>query len=247
MAAADAPAGRQAATRRLLRSPSRRRAGARWWSALAIALAMNGAVVAALVAASGAPSPAPPPILTVRRLPMVPPAEPPPAPSRAAGAAASSPPPAPLALPPLALPPMPAAAGAPLPPPVPLALTAPLPSLLPPIASLLPAVGTHGAEDGGDVLPPPADVPAERDGLLDVERFYPRAARARGLSGSTAVRIAIASDGRVTSVQVLESTPPGVFEAAAERLAHNLRFRPATAGGRPVATDQTTIIAWTIR
>lgn len=61
----------------------------------------------------------------------------------------------------------------------------------------------------------------------DLARFYPRAARRRGLGGRSMVEIEVGPDGRVRSVRILRSEPPGLFDDAAVRAAKSLRFEPA--------------------
>lgn len=94
---------------------------------------------------------------------------------------------------------------------------------------------------------PAFDTPAQREGTFDLDRYYPRSARLRAITGSTRLRLTISAEGRVVAVEVLESTPAGVFEHAAERLAGNLRFRPATAAGVAVPSTQDTTITWTMK
>ncbi|HAT10931.1 MAG TPA: hypothetical protein DCS97_10140 [Planctomycetes bacterium] len=107
-------------------------------------------------------------------------------------------------------------------------------------------VGDAGALAG---LPAeaPFDTPPERVGDFDLDRFYPRLAKQRGITGSTRLRLHISDAGRVVAVEVQSSDPPGVFEQAAERLARSLHFRPAIRAGQAVAAQQDTIIAWTLK
>ena len=91
------------------------------------------------------------------------------------------------------------------------------------------------------------DQPAELESTFDLERFYPRSARLRGISARTRMRITIDATGKVANITVLESTPTGVFEEATDRLASSLRFRPARQAGKPVATTKDLIIDWTLK
>jgi protein TonB len=91
------------------------------------------------------------------------------------------------------------------------------------------------------------DEPATLDSTFDLERFYPIDARAHGIEGRSTIAIDIDDEGRVVNVVVNDSTPPGVFESAADRLARTLHFRPARRGSRAVAFQYTTTIAWTMR
>ena len=79
---------------------------------------------------------------------------------------------------------------------------------------------------------------------FDLERFYPRQARLRGIEGTTVLRLEIANDGSVTASSVLSSEPPGVFDAAAKSLARSLHFTPARNRGAPVPCAITQSVAW---
>ncbi len=78
----------------------------------------------------------------------------------------------------------------------------------------------------------------------DMESFYPLRARRRGITGETRFRITIDREGTVTDVDILQSTPAGVFDEAARRLARSLRFRPALRGGRAVRCRVTSNFVW---
>lgn len=98
------------------------------------------------------------------------------------------------------------------------------------------------AQDAGDVVDePPVLVEA-----FDLQRFYPRNARLRGIEGSTTVRIELSTDGTVTSCTVLGSTPPEIFDAATRELVRTLRFTPARNHGAPVAIAFNKTINWTL-
>jgi len=120
-----------------------------------------------------------------------------------------------------------------------------LPMTVPIFASPGPPDTAPAANDGmvfGEV-----DEPATLDSTFDLERFYPIDARAHGIEGRSTIAIDIDDEGRVVNVVISDSTPPGVFESAADRLARTLHFRPARRGSRAVAFRYTTTIAWTMR
>jgi TonB family protein len=215
-----------------------------WWLAVGLALLVNLGVVVGLSQVSRLHAAAPEPPLAVRTLhrldrPPPPRSEPVPEPRQLQAAVAPR-----LALPSLDLPTLGATSELSLP-----ALSSgssSLDALLPMSMPAFAAVGLP-VEPGLEAITPDVDSPAERIGAFDLDRYYPRSAKLRGLTGNSRVRSAIGADGRVTSVTVVESTPSGVFEQAAERLALGLRYRPATRGGQPVASLQDTIIAWTLK
>ena len=62
---------------------------------------------------------------------------------------------------------------------------------------------------------------------------YPEAARSQGLQGAVVVRYNVSAEGRVSNVQVVSATPPGVFEEAAISAVRGWRFRPGRRKGEP--------------
>lgn len=63
---------------------------------------------------------------------------------------------------------------------------------------------------------------------------YPRDAWREGVGGETVLRIHIAADGVVDSVQIEESSGHRSLDSAAVAGARRLRYRPARHGGEPV-------------
>ncbi len=70
--------------------------------------------------------------------------------------------------------------------------------------------------------------------LGEILPAYPEEARRRGIEGSVVVALHIDEAGEVREVEVLESKPPGVFDAAVIAAYGQARFQPAARGGRPV-------------
>lgn len=64
--------------------------------------------------------------------------------------------------------------------------------------------------------------------------IYPKSAKKRGIAGFVVLSILIDQDGSVDKVQVLESSPPGVFDNAAMEGIKQWRFSPAQYQGSPV-------------
>lgn len=67
-----------------------------------------------------------------------------------------------------------------------------------------------------------------------VEPVYPEIAKQRNLDGTLKLMLKIDDLGRVLSAEVVEATPPGVFDAAALQAFREARFQPAIKDGRPV-------------
>lgn len=101
-------------------------------------------------------------------------------------------------------------------------------------AAGIPESGRPGAFDCGPQLREPPDLAA----------FYPPAARAGGVTGVSTVWLTVDAAGRVAAAEVRESDPPGVFEAAAARLARSLRFVPARRDGRDIAVRTRVKFVW---
>jgi len=67
-----------------------------------------------------------------------------------------------------------------------------------------------------------------------IEPAYPEEAKRRNIEGSLKLMLKIDDLGRVQSAEVVEATPPGVFDDAALAAFRDARFRPAMKDGRPV-------------
>lgn len=143
-------------------------------------------------------------------MPVVPPAAPPPA-------APATPPPGPLpsttGLPADASPPAPAVAqGRAVAPPPAAALTSPV-----------------------DLTYYPArDLDVQPHALRTIRPDYPAEADRRRLSGTLRLQLKLEADGRVSDIEVVSATPPGVFEDSAIQAFRDARFAPAQKNGRPV-------------
>jgi protein TonB len=67
-----------------------------------------------------------------------------------------------------------------------------------------------------------------------IEPVYPDDAKRRNIEGTLKLMLKIDDLGRVLSAEVVEATPPGVFDAAALAAFRDARFNPAMKDGRPV-------------
>lgn len=215
-----------------------------WWIAALVAIVVNLGLVLVLSQISHLHVPAPEAPQSVRTIRQVEPEQPPPPPQRET-------PPEPLeeplaiALPTLDLPTAPSPDALTLPDVPNLEAIFDLPLSVPDFTTIAP-VATPDAAVGALALGEP-DQPAELESTFDLERFYPRSARLRGIAGRSRMRITIDASGVVGNVTVYESTPAGVFEQATERLARSLRYRPAKREGKAVASTKDLIIDWTLK
>ena len=67
-----------------------------------------------------------------------------------------------------------------------------------------------------------------------IEPVYPEEAKRRNQEGTLKLMLKIDDLGRVQSAEVVEASPPGVFDAAALEAFKSARFQPAMREGRPV-------------
>lgn len=227
------------------RTFQRRRSTRAWWIAAGIAIAVNLGLVVVLSQISHLHVPAPEAPQSVRTIRQVEPEQPPPPPPQRETPPEPVEEPLAVALPTLDLPaaPSPDALGLPDVPNLDGAFELPL--SVPSFTTVAPTA-TPAAPAGPLTLGEP-DQPAELESTFDLERFYPRSARLRGIEGRSRMRITVDANGTVTSVTVFEGTPAGVFEQATERLARSLRYRPARQAGKAVATTKDLIIDWTLK
>lgn len=70
--------------------------------------------------------------------------------------------------------------------------------------------------------------------LDEIAPDYPDKADKQKLSGKVIVQLKLEADGRVVDVDVIEATPPDVFEQTTVEAFRAARFSPAFKGGRPV-------------
>lgn len=227
------------------RTFQRRRPWTAWWTAVSVAIVVNLGVVIVLSQISNLHVALPEAPLSVRTIRQVEPETPLPPPQRPETPAELVSEPLAVALPTLELPPIPSPNALTLPDVPNLDATFDLPLSIPAFTTIGP-VTTPDAPTGALALSEP-DQPAEIESTFDLERFYPRSARLRGIAGRSRMRLTIDASGTVVQVQLFECSPPGVFDQATEQLGRSLRFRPAKREGKPVASTKDLIIDWTLK
>jgi len=77
-----------------------------------------------------------------------------------------------------------------------------------------------------------------------IELDYPSGALAKAVEGWVNVSYMVTAEGKVTGVKVLDSSPAGVFDAAATRAVSRVRYKPPLQGGKPVAVTTKLRIAF---
>lgn len=161
--------------------------------------------------------------------------------------------PAPEVAPVARLTPSPAPKAPPVTPPPP--AVAPPPAATPPHDVPLPMAPTAPAVAKTEQAPSPAAAPVPAAALtssvdltyysardLDVQPHalrvirpdYPAEADRQRVSGTLRLQLKLEADGRVSDIEVVSATPPGVFEDSAIKAFRDARFAPAQKNGRPV-------------
>ncbi len=79
-------------------------------------------------------------------------------------------------------------------------------------------------------------------GLDEMRALYPDAARRAGLEGDVRLEIEVSATGEVTGSRVVRPAGNG-FDEVAQKLVKRFRFRPATRGGKAVAS----LVPWTYK
>ena len=78
------------------------------------------------------------------------------------------------------------------------------------------------------------DLDVQPRALHEIRPEYPDVADRQKLSGTLRLQLKLEADGRVTDVDVVSASPPGVFEESAIKAFRDARFAPAQKNGRPV-------------
>lgn len=72
--------------------------------------------------------------------------------------------------------------------------------------------------------------------LVQMQPFYPMAAKSKGIEGLVVLLFTVRIDGTIDSLEVSSAKPKGVFEDAAKNAVRRWRFKPGIKNGEPVAT-----------
>lgn len=135
---------------------------------------------------------------------------------------------------------------------VPPTIKQPIPE--PPIVEKMPEVrpilemDTGIVEIGGGGFSPPKGVghklkvgPGLSDGnaipIVLVQPQYPSRAASRGIEGYVLVGFSIAPSGAVINPEIVEASPPGVFDRAALNAVKKFKYKPKVIDQQPVAVD----------
>ena len=80
-----------------------------------------------------------------------------------------------------------------------------------------------------------AEASLSRTRTLDIE--YPSSALSKKIEGQVKVGYVVTPKGTVSELEVLEATPPGVFDRAATDAVARLRYKPVLVAGKPIAVS----------
>jgi TonB family protein len=97
-----------------------------------------------------------------------------------------------------------------------------------------------GAKAGANV--DPATLTASLKAVKTVPPEYPQSALAKGLSGSVLLSFTVDGKGDTRDVQVLQSTPAGVFDRAAISAVKRWRYNPVIVNGSAVEVPSKTLV-----
>ena len=78
------------------------------------------------------------------------------------------------------------------------------------------------------------DLDMQPRALREILPGYPADADRQHLSGQVRVQLKLEADGRVSDMEIVSATPPGVFEDSTLKALRKARFAPAQKDGRPV-------------
>ncbi len=84
---------------------------------------------------------------------------------------------------------------------------------------------------------PPEVLEASLARAKAIELDYPTDALRRGVEGWVDVAYVVTAEGKVTTINVLDSSPKKVFDTAATRALARMRYKPATQGGKSSAVS----------
>jgi protein TonB len=78
------------------------------------------------------------------------------------------------------------------------------------------------------------DVDVHPRALREIVPDYPVDADRKQVSGKVRLQLKLEADGRISDIEVVSATPPGLFDESALRAFRDARFAPAQKGGHPV-------------
>jgi TonB family protein len=93
---------------------------------------------------------------------------------------------------------------------------------------------------------PPEVMEASLTRLRPIQLDYPNEALRKNIEGWVELSYVVSAEGKVTTVKVLNSSPAGVFDAAAAKALGRVRYKPVTQGGKATAVNTKLRIAFRV-
>jgi TonB family protein len=93
---------------------------------------------------------------------------------------------------------------------------------------------------------PPEVTEASLTRLRPIQLDYPNEALRKNIEGWVELSYVVSAEGKVTTVKVLNSSPAGVFDAAAAKALGRVRYKPVTQGGKATAVSTKLRIAFRV-
>jgi TonB family protein len=93
---------------------------------------------------------------------------------------------------------------------------------------------------------PPEMAEASLTRLRPIELDYPSEALRKNIEGWVELSYVVSAEGKVTTVKVLNSSPAGVFDAAAAKALGRVRYKPVMQGGKATAVSTKLRIAFRV-
>jgi protein TonB len=81
-----------------------------------------------------------------------------------------------------------------------------------------------------DAVTAPSDPTVSLSPLHIVQPVYPPRAMESGIEGKVQLEFSVGDDGKVSNIRTVSSSPPNVFDAAAQAALSQWRFEPGTSG-----------------
>jgi len=95
----------------------------------------------------------------------------------------------------------------------------------------------QGEQNTNEMLNESTNINKAASVIQSTQPLYPSQAQNQGIEGSVTVQIAIDANGSILNIQILDSNPPGIFEANTLNCIKQWRFAPAVENNKPVASS----------
>lgn len=104
----------------------------------------------------------------------------------------------------------------------------------------------QGGPARGDFVFNATDLDTPPTAVVRMSPVYPYKARQRNIEGSVEVKFLVGADGQVSDVQVINSQPAGLFDAAVLKIVPRWKFRPGVLAGKAVPSWVVTTVEFNL-